>query len=54
MALKIIKADERLKRTSDCVKAVVFGPAGVGKTYQARTLDAKTTFGKFSKWFKSS
>jgi len=43
MALKIIKADERLKRTSDCVKAVVFGPAGVGKTYQARTLDAKTT-----------
>jgi hypothetical protein len=43
MSLRIIKADERLKRTSDCVKAVVFGPAGVGKTYQARTLDAKST-----------
>ena len=41
--LKIIKADERMKRTNDCVKAVIFGPAGVGKTYQARTLDSKST-----------
>lgn len=41
--LKIIKADERMKRTNDCVKAVIFGPAGVGKTYQARTLDPKST-----------
>lgn len=44
MTLPIITADERLKK-SNYVKMVVFGPTGVGKTSQARTLDpARTLF----------
>jgi hypothetical protein len=37
-----VKADERLKATPK-VNIALFGPSGVGKTTQARTLDPKTT-----------
>lgn len=37
-----IKADERLKATPK-VNIAMFGPSGVGKTTQARTLDPDTT-----------
>jgi hypothetical protein len=40
--IKIIKADDRLKAVPK-VNIALFGPAGVGKTTQARTLDPKTT-----------
>jgi len=40
--IKIIKADERLKLVPK-VNIALFGPAGVGKTTQARTLDPKST-----------
>ena len=40
--IKIIKADDRLKAVPK-VNVALFGPAGVGKTTQARTLDPKTT-----------
>jgi energy-coupling factor transporter ATP-binding protein EcfA2 len=44
MSLRIITADERLERQSG-VKALVVGPAGVGKTTLLKTLDpAKTLF----------
>jgi hypothetical protein len=42
MALHIITADERLARKPK-VNVALFAPAGWGKTYQARTLDAETT-----------
>lgn len=42
MALRIITADERLA-TKQKVNMAVFAPSGWGKTYQARTLDPKTT-----------
>lgn len=40
--LHIITADERLA-TKSKVNMAVFAPSGWGKTYQARTLDPKTT-----------
>ena len=40
--LKIISADERMSQDKG-VKALITGPAGVGKTTLLRTLDAKTT-----------
>lgn len=40
--IKIIKADDRLKAVPK-VNIALFGPAGVGKTTQARTLDPKST-----------
>jgi hypothetical protein len=40
--IKIIKADERMKKSSH-VKMAMFGPSGAGKTTQARTLPAKET-----------
>lgn len=40
--IKIIRADDRLKAVPK-VNIALFGPAGVGKTTQARTLDPKTT-----------
>jgi len=40
--IKIIKADERLKAHTK-INIALFGPSGIGKTTQARTLDAKTT-----------
>lgn len=40
--LKIIKADERLAAPAK-INIALFGPSGVGKTTQARTLDPKTT-----------
>ena len=40
--LKIISADERMAQDKG-VKALVLGPAGVGKTTLLRTLDAKST-----------
>ena len=40
--IKIIKADDRLKAVPK-INIALFGPAGVGKTTQARTLDPKTT-----------
>jgi hypothetical protein len=44
MALHIISAEERLKQRQK-VNIALFGPSGVGKTYQAQTLDpAKTLF----------
>lgn len=44
MALKIVTADERLKQRPK-VNIALFGPSGVGKTTQARTLDpARTLF----------
>jgi hypothetical protein len=42
MPLHIITADERLKARSK-VNIALFGPSGVGKTFQARTLDPATT-----------
>jgi hypothetical protein len=42
MALRLITADERLSRPRK-INAVIFGPSGVGKTTQARTLDPKGT-----------
>jgi hypothetical protein len=42
MPLKIITADQRLTGPRG-VKALIVGPAGVGKTSLLRTLDAKTT-----------
>lgn len=43
--LKFTKADDRLKKSKQKVTLVMFGPSGVGKTTQARTLDAgKTLF----------
>jgi hypothetical protein len=42
MALRIIKADERMKRSAH-IKMALFGPAGAGKTTQARTLPEKET-----------
>jgi hypothetical protein len=41
--LHIIKADERVKRSGH-VKMAIFGPSGVGKTTQARTLPSSTLF----------
>lgn len=40
--IKIIKADERLKAVPK-INIALFGPSGVGKTTQARTLDPKST-----------
>lgn len=40
--LKIISADERMAQDKG-VKALIVGPAGVGKTSLLRTLDPKTT-----------
>lgn len=40
--IKIIKADDRLKAVPK-INIALFGPAGVGKTTQARTLDPKST-----------
>ena len=40
--IKIIKADARLKSVPK-INIALFGPSGVGKTTQARTLDPKTT-----------
>jgi hypothetical protein len=40
--LKIISADERMKQDKG-VKALILGPAGVGKTSLLRTLDPQTT-----------
>jgi hypothetical protein len=42
MTFKIITADERLARPSK-VNIALFGPSGVGKTYQAQTLDPEKT-----------
>lgn len=42
MAFKIITADERLSRPAK-INIALFGPSGVGKTFQARTLDPATT-----------
>lgn len=42
MSLKIITADERLSRKPK-INACIFGPPGVGKTYQVRTLDPQRT-----------
>jgi hypothetical protein len=42
MALHIISADERLA-TRTKVNIALFGPSGVGKTYQAHTLDPEKT-----------
>lgn len=40
--MKIISADERMKQDKG-VKALIVGPAGIGKTSLLRTLDPKTT-----------
>jgi hypothetical protein len=40
--IKIVKADERLKLVPK-INIALFGPSGVGKTTQARTLDPATT-----------
>ena len=42
MALQIIKASDRMKERGG-IKAVIFGPSGVGKTTLLKTLDHKTT-----------
>lgn len=41
--LRFTKADDRRKARSQKVTMCIFGPAGAGKTTQARTLDPKTT-----------
>ena len=40
--IKIIKADERLAAHTK-INIALFGPSGIGKTTQARTLDSETT-----------
>jgi hypothetical protein len=40
--IKIVKADERLAAHTK-INIALFGPSGVGKTTQARTLDPETT-----------
>jgi hypothetical protein len=40
--IRIVTADERLARPSK-INIALFGPSGVGKTFQARTLDPATT-----------
>lgn len=40
--IRIIKADDRLKAVPK-INIALFGPSGVGKTTQARTLDPETT-----------
>ena len=40
--IKIIKADERIAANTK-INIALFGPSGVGKTTQARTLDPETT-----------
>lgn len=42
MALHIISADERLARKPK-VNIALFGPSGIGKTFQAQTLDPEKT-----------
>lgn len=42
MALRIISADQRVAAPAK-INIALFGPSGVGKTTQARTLDPKTT-----------
>src|SRR3546814_935099 len=42
MALRIITAEERLSRKPK-INVALFGPSGVGKTFQAQTLDPETT-----------
>lgn len=42
MTLKIISAEERLARRPK-INVLLFAPSGVGKTFQARTLDPDTT-----------
>lgn len=42
MALRIVTADQRIAEASG-VKAVIFGPAKIGKTTLLRTLDAAST-----------
>lgn len=42
MAIKIITADQRAAAPAK-INIALFGPSGVGKTTQARTLDPKTT-----------
>jgi hypothetical protein len=42
VTLRIVSADERLARPSK-INIAIFGPSGVGKTTQARTLDPATT-----------
>jgi len=41
--LKFTKADDRKKAARNKVTMCIFGPAGAGKTTQARTLDPKKT-----------
>src|SRR3546814_4738369 len=41
MALRIITAEERLSRKPK-INVALFGPSGVGKTFQAQTLDPET------------
>lgn len=42
MPLHIISADERMKQRQK-VNIALFGPSGIGKTFQAQTLDPDTT-----------
>lgn len=42
MPVRIITADERLSKPPK-VNIALFGPSGIGKTYQCRTLDPATT-----------
>ena len=43
MALRIVTADERLSRAANKTTVALFGPTGVGKTTQLRTLPAEET-----------
>src|SRR5690606_7971700 len=43
MALRIVSADERLSRAANKTTVALFGPTGVGKTTQLRTLPAEET-----------
>ena len=43
MALRIVTADERLSRAANKTTMALFGPSGVGKTTQLKTLPASET-----------
>ncbi|MFM8614491.1 MAG: AAA family ATPase, partial [Alphaproteobacteria bacterium] len=43
MALRIVTADERLSRAANKTTLALFGPSGVGKTSQLKTLPAAET-----------
>jgi putative ribosome biogenesis GTPase RsgA len=47
MALRIVTADERLSRAANKTTLALFGPSGVGKTSQLKTLPAPSPMARW-------